>query len=34
MIMIGLGAAIGHEFAHAVAIVHYGRTPRRAGFGF
>jgi hypothetical protein len=34
MIGIGLAATIGHEFAHAVAIVHYGRTPRRAGFGF
>jgi len=23
-----------HELAHAVALVHYGRRPRRAGFGF
>ena len=23
-----------HELAHAVALVHYGRTPRRAGCGF
>jgi hypothetical protein len=23
-----------HELAHAVSLVHYGRRPRRAGFGF
>jgi hypothetical protein len=28
-----VGAAL-HELAHAVALVHYGRRPRRAGFGF
>ena len=33
-IAIGLLAAAAHELAHAVALVHYGRTPRRAGFGF
>jgi putative peptide zinc metalloprotease protein len=31
-----LGFALGgmHELAHAVALVHYGRTPRSAGCGF
>jgi putative peptide zinc metalloprotease protein len=31
---LGLGTACLHELAHAVALVHYGRRPRRAGFGF
>ncbi|AKK29450.1 hypothetical protein AB431_25360 [Mycobacterium sp. EPa45] len=34
MIVIGLAATACHELGHAVALVHYGRTPRRAGFGF
>lgn len=34
MIIFGLAATIAHEFAHAVALSHYGRAPRRAGFGF
>lgn len=34
MIVIGMAATVCHELAHAVALVHYGRTPRRAGFGF
>lgn len=36
--LLGLGLmlvlAASHELAHAVALVHYGRRPRRAGFGF
>lgn len=31
---IGLGCAALHELGHAVALVHYGRTPRSAGVGF
>lgn len=31
---IGLGCSAMHEFAHAVALAHYGRRSRRAGFGF
>ena len=31
---LGLAMAALHELAHAVALVHYGRTPRRAGCGF
>lgn len=34
MIVLGMAATVGHELAHAVAMVHYGRTPARAGFGF
>jgi hypothetical protein len=34
MIVLGMIATICHELAHAVALVHYDRTPRRAGFGF
>ena len=34
LIAIGLVTTIAHELAHAVAMVHFGRTPRRAGFGF
>lgn len=34
MIVIGMAATVCHEMAHAVALVHYGRTPRRSGFGF
>jgi hypothetical protein len=33
-LVIGLTAAAMHELAHAVALVHYGRTPRSAGCGF
>lgn len=33
-LILGLGLAALHELAHAVALVHYGRTPRRAGCGF
>lgn len=31
---VGFGCAALHELAHAVALVHFGRTPRRAGCGF
>ena len=31
---IGLVCSALHEFAHAVALAHYGRRSRRAGFGF
>ena len=31
---LGLAMAALHELAHAIALVHYGRTPRRAGCGF
>ncbi|WP_407651432.1 zinc metalloprotease [Actinoplanes sandaracinus] len=31
---IGLGCSALHEFAHSVALAHYGRRSRRAGFGF
>lgn len=34
MIVLVMTATICHELAHAVALIHYGRTPRRAGFGF
>lgn len=34
MVTIGMAATICHELAHAVAMVRFGRTPRRAGFGF
>jgi putative peptide zinc metalloprotease protein len=34
MIVLGLAATFCHELGHAVALVHYDRTPRRAGFGF
>ena len=33
-LMLGFGLAALHELAHAVALVHYGRTPRSAGCGF
>ena len=32
--LLGFGLAVLHELAHAVALVHYGRTPRSAGCGF
>ncbi|SDC55998.1 putative peptide zinc metalloprotease protein [Geodermatophilus telluris] len=32
--VVGLLLAALHELAHAVALVHFGRRPRRAGFGF
>ena len=32
--ILGFGLAALHELAHAVALVHYGRTPRSAGCGF
>jgi hypothetical protein len=32
--LLGFGLAALHELAHAVALVHYGRTPRSAGCGF
>ena len=31
---LGLLLTVFHELAHGVALVHYGRTPTRAGFGF
>ncbi|MCW2616065.1 MAG: putative peptide zinc metalloprotease protein [Frankiales bacterium] len=31
---LGLLLSALHELAHAVALVHYGRAPRRAGIGF
>ncbi|WP_319430027.1 hypothetical protein [Mycobacterium sp. RTGN5] len=34
MIVLGLAATACHELGHAVALVHYDRVPRRAGFGF
>ena len=34
MVGIGMAATVCHELAHAVAMVRFGRTPRRAGFGF
>jgi putative peptide zinc metalloprotease protein len=33
-LLLGLALAGAHELAHAVALVHYGRTPRAAGCGF
>jgi Zn-dependent protease len=33
-VTLTLGCACLHELAHAVALVHYGRRPRRAGCGF
>jgi len=33
-LLLALAMAALHELAHAVALVHYGRTPRRAGCGF
>jgi hypothetical protein len=33
-VALTLGCACLHELAHAVALVHYGRRPRRAGCGF
>jgi Zn-dependent protease len=30
---VGLLTSLIHELAHAVVLVHYGRTPRYAGFG-
>jgi putative peptide zinc metalloprotease protein len=32
--VLGFGLAALHELAHAVALVHYGRTPRSPGCGF
>lgn len=34
LMVAGLATTVLHELAHAVALVHFGRTPRRAGFGF
>ena len=33
LLALGLLTSLIHEFAHAVVLVHYGRTPRYAGFG-
>jgi putative peptide zinc metalloprotease protein len=33
-LLLTLALAAAHEFGHAVTLVHYGGTPRRAGFGF
>lgn len=33
LLTLGLLTSLIHEFAHAVVLVHYGRTPRYAGFG-
>jgi hypothetical protein len=33
-LVLGLGASMLHEIAHGVTLVHYGRSPRRAGCGF
>jgi putative peptide zinc metalloprotease protein len=33
-LVLGLLLAVCHELAHGVALVHYGREPTRAGFGF
>jgi putative peptide zinc metalloprotease protein len=33
LLALGLLTSLIHEFAHAVVLVHYGRTPRSAGFG-
>ena len=34
ILVLGLLTTVLHEFGHAVALVHYGRVPRRAGLGF
>ena len=34
MLFLTLLIAMCHELGHAVALVHYGRVPSRAGFGF
>ncbi|TQN46296.1 putative peptide zinc metalloprotease protein [Humibacillus xanthopallidus] len=34
MLLILLLMNVGHELAHATALVHFGRKPTRAGFGF
>jgi hypothetical protein len=34
MLILGSASVICHELAHAVAMVHYGKAPQRAGFGF
>jgi putative peptide zinc metalloprotease protein len=31
---LGLALTVCHELAHGVALVHYGKAPTRAGFGF
>jgi putative peptide zinc metalloprotease protein len=33
LLALGLATSFIHEFAHAVVLVHYERTPRYAGFG-
>ncbi|WP_110470382.1 hypothetical protein [Williamsia limnetica] len=33
-IVLALSCSAAHELAHAVTLVHYGRTPGRAGCGF
>ena len=33
LLALGLVTSLIHECAHAVVLVHYGRTPRYAGFG-
>ncbi len=33
-LILGFALAGAHELAHAVALVHYGRTPQAAGCGF
>jgi len=33
-LLLVLAGSFSHEFAHAVALAHYGRRARRAGFGF
>lgn len=33
-LVLGLGCGALHELAHAVALVHYGRSARSAGVGF
>jgi putative peptide zinc metalloprotease protein len=33
LLALGLLTSLIHELAHAVVLVHYGRTPRYAGFG-
>ena len=34
ILLLALLTTVLHEFGHAVALVHYGRAPRRAGLGF